>query len=71
MITIHTRPNCPPCVATKRKLAQLGLEYTEVPLTEESAAAFKAQGYGSAPVVVAGQLAWCGYRPELIEGLVE
>jgi len=68
-VTVHTKPNCPQCTATKRKLAKLGIPYVEVELTEESAARFKLFGHLSAPVVTAGAHSFSGYRPDLLEAL--
>lgn len=70
-VTVHTKPNCPQCTATKRKLGTLGIPYTEVELTEESAAKFRKFGHLSAPVVTAGEHSFSGYRPDLLEALTK
>lgn len=70
-VTVHTKPDCQQCVATKRKLRQLGIPYTTVELTEESTARFKRFGHLSAPVVTAGEHSFSGYRPDLLEALTK
>lgn len=71
-ITVYSRPNCQPCVATKRKLDQLGAAYAVVDVTEDADALayIKSLGYLQAPVVVAGDDHWTGYRPHRIEEAV-
>jgi glutaredoxin-like protein NrdH len=69
VVTVHTKPDCVQCTATKRKLGTLGIPYTEVELTEESAAKFRKFGHLSAPVVTAGEHSFSGYRPDLLEAL--
>lgn len=69
-IVVHSVPHCVGCTATKRKLDQLGVPYEAVDLTQESAAAFKEQGFGQAPVVVTDQGTWAGFRPDLLGKLV-
>lgn len=68
-VTVHTKPNCPQCTATKRKLHSLLIPYVEVELTDESAAKFRKFGHLSAPVVTAGERSWSGYRPDLLQAL--
>jgi len=68
-VTVHTKPNCVQCTATKRKLGTLGIPYTEVELTDESAAQFKRFGHLSAPIVTTREHSFSGYRPDLLEDL--
>ncbi|ODR27274.1 glutaredoxin domain-containing protein [Mycolicibacterium porcinum] len=66
MVTLCSKPGCPPCKATKRELDKLGLEYQQVDVTADPSAAevVKALGYNSAPVVVVNaDLHWTGFRP--------
>lgn len=73
-ITLYTRTVCQQCKATKRKMATLGLEYTEINTEHDEAAAqlLRDKGYQQAPVVILsdGQ-EWTGYRPDLLEALAE
>jgi glutaredoxin-like protein NrdH len=70
-ITLYTKPNCVQCDATKRALDKAGLVYSVVDLTQDADALEKVQqwGYRSAPVVVAGDDHWSGFRPDKIAGL--
>lgn len=65
-VTVHTKPNCQQCVATFRKLDQLGVGYTAVQLTEATTAQFISEGHMSAPIVITDTETWAGYRPDLI-----
>lgn len=67
-ITLYTKPNCVQCDATKRALEKTGLAYVTVDLTQDAAALEQVQqwGYRSAPVVVAGDDHWSGFRPDKI-----
>jgi glutaredoxin-like protein NrdH len=52
-------------------MTQEGIAYDEVNVEEdaEALAFVKSLGYESAPVVVAGDQHWSGFRPERIKGL--
>ncbi|MFN3938144.1 MAG: glutaredoxin-like protein NrdH [Gemmobacter sp.] len=67
-ITVYSKPACVQCTATTRALAARGLDYTLVDLTadDEALARVTALGYRQAPVVVAGEAHWAGFRPDLI-----
>lgn len=71
MVTIYTLPSCPQCDTTKRFLARQGVEYTEVDLSENAEATemIKQLGYVSAPVVMAGNTHWSGFRLEKLQQL--
>jgi len=72
IVTIYSRTQCVQCDATKRALAKAGIAFIEVELEDESEqlAAFKADGFRQAPVVLtADGQAWSGFRPDLIKGL--
>ncbi len=68
MIRVYTKPDCQQCDATKRKLDQLGLAYEAIDLTmdADAYALVTGLGYKTAPVVVAGDAHWGGFRPDLI-----
>ena len=59
------------CTATTRALEARGLALDLVDLTEDAAAlkAVTAMDYRQAPVVVAGDLHWAGFRPDMIDRL--
>src|SRR5690606_35213959 len=67
-ITVYSKPACVQCTATTRALDAKGLDYSIVGLTEEAAAMEKvtALGYRQAPVVIAGDAHWAGFRPDMI-----
>lgn len=72
MVTVYTKKNCPQCNATKRRLDKKNIGYNTVNIEDhpELLDDFKSAGYMSAPVVVVdGQGAWSGYRPDLIDNI--
>jgi glutaredoxin-like protein NrdH len=56
------------CTATYTALDRKGLDYRVVDVTtdDEALAAVRAMGYAQAPVVVADDEHWSGFRPDLI-----
>lgn len=70
-ITVYSKPACVQCTATTRALDARGLAYEVIDLSEDSAALQKVQdmGYRQAPVVVAGESHWVGFRPDMIARL--
>ncbi|EEJ53181.1 glutaredoxin [Mobiluncus mulieris 28-1] len=70
-IIVYTKPNCVQCNATKRTMDKHGLDYDTVDLTQDINALnrVKELGFSQAPVVVAGEDAWSGFRPDKIKEL--
>lgn len=70
-ITVYTKPACVQCNATYRALDKQGLEYTVVDITEDDDAReyVMALGHLQAPIVVAGEDHWSGFRPDRIKAL--
>ncbi len=70
-VVIYTLPSCVQCDTTKRMLQKIDVSYREVDLSlnEEAYQMVKALGYSAAPVVVAGEEHWSGFRPERIQSL--
>lgn len=74
-ITVYSKPRCPQCVATYRKLNGLGVEHESVDVSEdpEALSFIRSLGYSQAPVVVVrdskGNIMkhWSGFRPDLIK----
>ena len=68
MITVYTKPSCVQCTATTRALDAKGIAYTLVDLTQDAVAMAQvlAMGYRQAPVVIAGEQHWTGFRPDMI-----
>ena len=71
-ITIYSKPNCVQCTATYRALDKAGLSYETVDISLDAQALeqVKSLGYAQAPVVVAGEDHWSGFRPDKIKTLV-
>lgn len=72
MVIVYSKPVCVQCKATKRAFDKAGVKYREVDLTQDAEALehVKALGYSAAPVVVANDEHWSGFRPDKIKELV-
>ncbi len=70
-ITVYSKPACVQCEATYRALDKKGLEYDVVDVTQdpEALALVRELGYLQAPVVVAEDTHWSGFRPDQITAL--
>ena len=70
-ITVYTNPSCVQCEQTKKYLTSKELSYDVIDLSENPDALemVKALGYSSAPVVIAGDDHWSGFRPDIISKL--
>ena len=70
-ITVYTKPACVQCNATYRALDKAGIEYAVIDITENAQARdyVMSLGYLQAPVVVAGENHWSGFRPDEIKKL--
>lgn len=73
-VIVYTAPSCGGCIGTKNWLAKKGVEYTEIPVTEEI---IKAKGLTAAPFIEiiekspsGGSLkeSWSGFRPDRLAG---
>lgn len=71
-ITVYTKPACVQCTATRKALDKQGISYELVDISEDPAARdfVMSLGYTSAPVVVAGEDHWSGFRPDRIKATV-
>lgn len=67
-ITVYSKPACAQCTATTRELERKGLNFNLVDLTEDEKAfnTVREMGYMQAPVVIAGEDHWAGFRPDKI-----
>ncbi|UXA08534.1 redoxin NrdH [Mycobacterium sp. SMC-2] len=72
-ITVYTKPACVQCSATFKALDKQGIGYEKVDITLDNEARdyVMALGYLQAPVVVAGDDHWSGFRPDRIKALAE
>jgi glutaredoxin-like protein NrdH len=70
-VTVYTKPACVQCNATYKALDRQGIAYDVVDIsTDPEARDFvMALGYLQAPVVVAGDDHWSGFRPDRIRTL--
>lgn len=70
-LTLYSKPNCPQCVQTKRKLEQKGLAFNTIDISLDAASAkiVTDLGYRQVPVVVSATQHWSGFRPDLLNAL--
>lgn len=70
-ITVYTKPACVQCHATYKALDKQGLTYQVVDISTDDTARdyVMSLGYLQAPVVVAGEQHWSGFRPDHIKAL--
>ena len=70
-ITVYSKPNCVQCTATYRAMDKAGLSYETVDISLDAQALeqVKSLGYAQAPVVVAGDAHWSGFRPDRVKAL--
>lgn len=71
-ITVYTKPDCQQCNATFKALDQRGLTYSVIDITQDPDArdhVMNDLGYLQAPVVVAGDHHWSGFRPDRVKAL--
>ena len=72
-VTVYTKPSCVQCKATYREMDAKGITYEikDMSLDDEAMEYAKSLGYMSAPVVVAGEDHWSGFRPDKIGELAK
>ncbi|KWX19579.1 glutaredoxin [Mycolicibacterium wolinskyi] len=72
-ITLYEKPACVQCTATKKALEKANIEYLVVDITQDDEAReyVMALGHLQAPVVVAGDEHWSGFRPDRIKSLTK
>lgn len=70
-VTVYTLPACVQCDSTKRMLQRNQIDYEEVDMSQDPVALemVKTMGYTAAPVVVAGDDHWSGFRMDRIQSL--
>ena len=71
-VTVYTKPACVQCNATYKALDKQGIAYQTVDISADGDARdyVLALGYLQAPVVVAGDDHWSGFRPDRIKALL-
>jgi glutaredoxin-like protein NrdH len=73
MVIVYSNPNCTACEQTKRFLTLKKIPF-EAKMISESPEVFsliEEKGYASAPVVVAGEDSWSGFKLDKLNGLVK
>lgn len=70
-VTVYTKPACVQCNATYMALDNHGIAYRKVDVTQDPEARdyIMSLGYLQAPVVIAGEQHWSGFRPDRIKAL--
>ncbi|AHG47010.1 glutaredoxin [Rhizobium leguminosarum bv. trifolii CB782] len=70
-ITVYSKPACVQCTATYRALDRMGVDYDIVDISQDAEALDRVRslGYMQAPVVIAGERHWAGFRPDMISAL--
>lgn len=70
-ITVFSKPACVQCNATVRALDKKGIVYDVVDMSQDMEALeqVRSMGYMQAPVVMAGDDHWSGFRPDKIAEL--
>ncbi|WPF83950.1 glutaredoxin-like protein NrdH [Sanguibacter sp. 4.1] len=70
-VTVYSKPAGVQCDATYRALDKHGIAYDVVDLTQDPTALelVRSLGYLQAPVVIAGDTHWSGFRPDQITAL--
>lgn len=70
-VVVYTSPTCYPCRATKHKLNDLGIDFTEVDITEDhdARAYLVSLGHTQTPVVESPAGSWSGYKPDRLLSL--
>ena len=70
-VTVYTLPSCVQCESTKKVLDRLSVAYDVVDLSEDESALemIRNLGYQAAPVVIAGEDHWSGFRPDKLNAI--
>lgn len=72
-VTVFTTPQCVQCSQTKKVLDREKIRYDVVDLTlhPDSMEMVKSLGYTAAPVVVAGEKHWSGFKLDKLMALAQ
>lgn len=70
-VTVYTLPACVQCDSTKRYLKRELIEFEEVKLQDDPQAyeMVRAKGFTQAPIVMAGEDVWSGFRLDKLKSL--
>lgn len=72
-VTLFSTPNCMQCKQTAKAFEKRGIIFDSLNLENhpEILEQFKGLGYTSAPIVLAGDMSWSGFRLAKIEQLAK
>lgn len=68
-VTVYSTEQCSQCVATKKTLERKGIAFEDVKVARTDEAKLeelRGMGFQQFPVVIAGDLKWAGFRPDMI-----
>ena len=70
-IVLYTMPDCVKCDATKKYLDKDNINYStvDISLSKEAYELVSSLGYKQAPVIIAGDVHWSGFRPDMIDSI--
>ncbi len=70
-IIVYSKPACVQCTATYKAFDKAGVDYEVVDITTDNKARdyLMSLGYQQAPVVVAGEEHWSGFRPDRVKAV--
>ena len=71
-ITVYSSPACQQCVMTKKLLDRRGVAFNAVDVSDDPEALemIRSLGYTTAPVVVAGDIHFSGFRPDSLDRII-
>lgn len=72
-VTLFSTPNCMQCKMTAKQFEKRGIIFDSLNLENhpEILEQFKGLGYTSAPIVLAGDMSWSGFRLDKIDRLAK
>lgn len=72
-VVVYSNPNCTACEQTKRYLTLKGIEFETKMIADspEVMPIIEENGYRAAPVVVAGDVHWSGFRLDKLSELAQ
>lgn len=70
-VVLYTMPSCVQCDATKKYLDKFNIEFSAIDISTNAEAyeLVSSLGYKQAPVVIADDEHWSGFRPDKIASL--
>jgi glutaredoxin-like protein NrdH len=73
MVIVYSNPNCQACEQTKRflMLKKIPFESKMIQDSPEVFSLIEEKGYASAPVLVAGEDSWAGFRLDKLNELIK